>query len=126
MMVLLFVNAHAQEEKQEEKQKDYNDPPNLRGTLRGKWQVTDIDANKAAGVWDFQADGKFQSTGHYLATRDASYRTDEGRSIVYIQVGEEITEWKASVTHDGVIFKEVTPEKKTNLSKFLMTKVKAN
>ncbi len=122
VMVFLYGNAPAQEQKKN----DDREPPNLRGNLTGKWQLTDIVANKPAGVWDFQTDGKFQSTGHYLATRDASFRTDENRSIVYIQVGEEVTEWKASMTNEGILFKEVTPENKANPSKFLLTKVKVD
>jgi hypothetical protein len=118
----LFGSAFAQE--QENKKQDDREPKNLRGNLTGKWKLTDATGKNSAGVWDFQADGKFNSTGHYLSVKEASFRTDENRSVVYIQVGEEISEWKARVTSEGITMTEITPGKEKNPTVFNLTKVK--
>ena len=123
VFTFLFGNVNAQDDKK----KDDREPTNLLDSITGKWQLTDINANKKVGIWDFEADGKFKSNGYYLPTKEALFTTDENRSVVYIQVGEEITEWKASMTNEGgMVLKEITPKKKTNHAEFRLAKIEKN
>jgi hypothetical protein len=123
VFTFLYGNVLAQDGKEK---KDDREPRNLRGNLMGKWELTDSTSNASAGVWEFQRDGKFQSTGHFLSTKDASFRTDESRSVVYIQVGEEITEWRTTIISDGIILMEITPDKKTKPKEFHLKKIEDN
>jgi hypothetical protein len=110
----------------QDKESDEEVPRDLQGNITGKWKLTDLAANKPAGVWDFQTDGNFRSTGHFLSTESGSFRTDENRSVVFIQVGEDITEWKASITEKGIILKQIIEGKKTKPAHFQLTKVDVN
>lgn len=126
-MILITALGEGLQAQDNKPEKEEREPKNLRGNLTGKWRLMNLETDREAGVWDFKTDGKFESTGHAMSVKDASFRTDEGRSVVYIQVGEEISEWKANITEDGIItLTEITPEKKTKPAKFRLTKVEEN
>jgi hypothetical protein len=96
-------------------------PKDLRGKIAGKWKEGDAKSTDK-GVWEFQVDGTFVSSGGYWGTKKGLYRTDEGRSVVIIEIDEDMTEWAATFDHDALALKEITEGNNRKLRNVLLTR----
>jgi hypothetical protein len=97
-------------------------PKDLNGKITGKWKLNDSkSANQ--GIWEFQVDGNFLSAGNYWGTKKGLYRTDETRSVIVIEIGEQVTEWAASFNNKGIlVLKEITSSSEKPTNSLLLTK----
>ena len=93
----------------------------LLDSLIGKWNVKEYQQNKKtdftnAGTIEFLQDGVFLSSGTYFGDAEGLYRTDETRSMVYLDKPSP-TEWKATIKNNVLQLHRVTKKIKGKSSK---------
>jgi hypothetical protein len=96
-------------------------PKDLNGKITGKWKLNDSKSSNQ-GIWEFQVDGNFLSTGDYWGAKKGLYRTDETRSVIVIEIGEQVTEWSASFNKGALVLKEITSGSEKPANSLLLTK----
>ncbi len=94
----------------------------MRGSIIGKWNSTDVLANKLIGKWDFQTDGTFTSTGDYFKSNKGRFRTNESKTVVFIEIDEVTMEWRADVQENGFLLTITTDGTESKPRQVLLTK----
>ncbi len=101
-------------------------PKDLHGAVVGKWNLSAPNSKNQLGMWEFQADGKFVSSGEYWGNKKGLFRTEESRSVIVIEIGENVTQWAATFSEEGILsIEEITEGVKKPSAKLLLAKVGA-
>lgn len=85
----------------------------LTKKITGTWvlQQTKENTEVHPGSIKFLPDGTFSSVGNFFGTSEGTYRTDETRSVVYVEQGNRISEWKATVSGKTLVLNLLTEGK---------------
>lgn len=85
----------------------------LTKKISGTWVLKQTKDNTAVhpGSIKFLPDGTFSSVGNFFGTSEGTYRTDETRSVIYVEQGNRISEWKATVSGKTLVLNLLTEGK---------------
>lgn len=89
------------------------DTETLTKKITGTWVLKQTKENTSVhpGSVKFLPDGTFSSVGNFFGTSEGSYRTDETRSVVYVEQGNRISEWKVTVSGKTLVLNLLTEGK---------------